>query len=231
MGQLRAQQHETHRNYPQEIIRAVFDSNISGRKINGLISCCFRHSIKLQLYQTTVAGLINTDHMNFEYKHLLPEDFHPQSRVWIYQSSRLFSMGEALHIEEMMEDFVSTWQSHGAKVKGYANLFFGQFIIIMADETQAGVSGCSTDSSVRLIKDIEKRFGVDMFNRQSLAFIVKDKVQVLPLSQLNYAIENEFIKPETIYFNNLVQTKQEMEDSWLQPVKDSWLAKKLKVRV
>ena len=76
--------------------------------------------------------------MNIEYKHLIPEDFDPSSKVWIYQSSRLFTMGEALEIEDMMNDFVDNWNSHGEKVKGYANLIFGQFLIIMADETQAG---------------------------------------------------------------------------------------------
>ncbi|HSU50895.1 MAG TPA: hypothetical protein VLJ41_09905 [Segetibacter sp.] len=165
--------------------------------------------------------------MNLEYKHLIPDNFHPASRVWIYQSSRIFSIGEALEIEEMMNDFVENWNSHGAKVKGYANLFFGQFIIIMADETQAGVSGCSTDSSVRLIKNIEETFRVDMFNRQSLAFFVKDKIQLLPLSQLKYAFENSFISSETLYFNNLVLTKEELLSKWIIPIKDSWLAKRI----
>jgi hypothetical protein len=165
--------------------------------------------------------------MNFEYQHLIPADFDPASRVWIYQSSRLFFISEALEIEEMMNDFIEGWQSHGAKVKGYANLLFGQFVIIIADETQAGVSGCSTDSSVRLIKAIEDKFKVDMFNRQNLAFIVKEKIQLLPLSQLKYAFENNFIDADTIYFNNLVQTKEELVSKWLIPVKDSWLAKKI----
>jgi hypothetical protein len=165
--------------------------------------------------------------MNIEYKHLIPTDFHPSSRVWIYQSSRLFSLGEALEIEEMLNDFTENWNSHGAKVKGYANLLFGQFIILMADETQAGVSGCSTDSSVRLIKAIEETFKVDMFNRQNLAFLVKDKIQMLPLPQLKYAVENNFITPETIYFNNLVLTKEELLNKWMIPVKDSWLARKI----
>jgi hypothetical protein len=165
--------------------------------------------------------------MNLEYKHLIPEDFDPSSRVWIYQSSRLFSIGEALELEDMMNDFTENWNSHGAKVKGYANLLFGHFIILMADETQAGVSGCSTDSSVRLIKSIEETIKVDMFNRQNLAFLVNDRIQLLPLSQLKYAAENNFITPDTIYFNNLVLTKQELLNKWLIPVKDSWLAKKI----
>jgi hypothetical protein len=96
----------------------------------------------------------------------------------------------------------------------------------MADETAAGVSGCSTDSSVRLIKDIEQRFKVNMFNRQTLAFVLKDKVELLPLAHLNHAIENRFINPETLYFNNLVATKQELETKWIAPANNSWLASK-----
>jgi hypothetical protein len=164
--------------------------------------------------------------MKLDYKHLIPEDFHPSSRVWIYQSSRLFTMGEALEIEEILSDFTESWNSHGAKVKGYGNLFFGQFIVLIADETFAGVSGCSTDSSVRVIKKIEETFKVDLFNRQTLAFLVKDKIQLLPLSQLSYAVQNNFVTPDTIYFNNLVQTKAELLEKWIIPVKESWLAKK-----
>ena len=166
--------------------------------------------------------------MNFEFNHLIPEDFDSLSRTWIYQSSRFFTFGEALEIEEMLNDFVESWNSHGAKVKGYANLLFGQFVILMADETQAGVSGCSTDSSVRLIKSIEGICKVDMFNRQNLAFIIKDKIQLLPLSQLNYAFQNNFITPETLYFNNLIQTKKELINNWIIPIQESWLTKKIK---
>ena len=169
--------------------------------------------------------------MNLEYKHLLDKDFSPESKVWVYQSSRLFSLSESLTIEDMLNDFTSQWLSHGAKVKGAGYLFFGQFIILMADEKATGVSGCSTDSSVRLIKDIEQRFGVNMFDRTTLAFFVKDKIQLLPLSQLQYAFDNRFIDSHTLYFNNLVQNKAELENNWLVPIKDSWLSKKITVNV
>lgn len=165
--------------------------------------------------------------MNFEYKHLLNNNFHPDSKVWVYQCNRLFSLNEALETEEMLYEFTRQWKSHGTPVKGTAHLFFGQFIVLMADETATGVSGCSTDSSVRLIKDVEQKFGVNMFDRTTLAFIIKDKIQLLPLSQLQYAANNGFINPDTLYFNNLVQTKKELENQWIVPVKESWLAKKI----
>jgi len=165
--------------------------------------------------------------MNFEYKHLLDEDFDAVSRVWIYQSSRLLTVSEALQIEEMINQFAQNWLSHGIPVKGAAHLFFGQFVILIADESATGVSGCSTDSSVRLIKEIEKIFGVNMFDRLALAFIDKDKVQILPMPQLKYAVEQGFITADTLFFNNVVLTKEQLENNWIIPVKDSWLAKKI----
>ena len=127
----------------------------------------------------------------------------------------------------MLNEFVANWLSHGAQVKGYANLFFGSFIIIMADEAATGVSGCSTDSSVRLIKAIEQQFKVDMFDRQNLAFYIKDKIQLLPMNQLDYAIKNNFIQKDTLYFNNTILTKQQLEEEWIVPISKSWLAKRL----
>lgn len=166
--------------------------------------------------------------MNLDYKHLLPADFAADSRVWVYQSSRLFSLGEALQIEELLNHFVENWKSHGTPVKGFGTLFFGQFILLMADEQATGVSGCSTDSSVRLIKEIEQLYKVSMFDRQNLAFIIKDKIEILPLGQLQYAFDHGFVKADSIYINNLVQTKEELENNWLIPVKESWLAKRIR---
>jgi hypothetical protein len=163
--------------------------------------------------------------MNLDYKELLPEDFNNNSRVWIYQSNRLFSLHEAFQIEDMLKAFVGNWHSHGTPVTGYANLFFGQFIVLVADETKSGVSGCSTDSSVRMIKDIEQMFNVNMFDRLLLGFIVKERVQMIPIAQLSYALENNFIEPTTLYFNNTITDFGQFKEKWLVPLKDSWLSK------
>ena len=164
--------------------------------------------------------------MNLEYAQYIPEEFHPTSRVWVYQSNRLFTIGEAFEIEDVLKTFLVNWNSHGVPVKGYANLLFGQFLIFMADETATGVSGCSTDSSVRVVKNIENQFKVNMFDRQTLAFAIKDKIQVIPMSQLGYAMQHQFITPDTLYFNNLVNTKEQLLKDWIIPVKQSWLAKR-----
>lgn len=165
--------------------------------------------------------------MNLEYKNLLPEHFADHSRVWIYQSNRLFSLSEALQLEQHLEHFVANWKAHGDAVNGFATLLFGQFIVLMADETNVQVSGCSTDSSVRFIKELGQQYGVQFFDRQLLGFVINEKVQVLPLNQVDYALKNGFIQAETLYFNNTVLSKKDLIENWLIPIKKSWLSRKL----
>lgn len=165
--------------------------------------------------------------MNLEYRHLLSKEFSPTSKVWIYQANRILSIGEALDAEALLNDFIPTWESHHKKVAAEGHLFFGQFIILLADEAAVKVGGCSTDSSVRFIKQLGEKYDVDFLNRELLAFYPKDKIELLPYQQVGYAMENGFINSETLYFNNLVATKEELETKWIVPVKESWLKNKL----
>jgi hypothetical protein len=165
--------------------------------------------------------------MNTEIKNILPADFPPDSRVWIYQSNRPFSAQESAEIGEQLHQFTAQWNSHGTPVKGWGSLLFNQVIVLIADESEAGVSGCSTDSSVRIIKSLERQYNVNLFDRLALGFVVKDRLELLPLAQVGYALEKGYLSPDTLYLNNTVQTKGELETRWLVPLKQSWLAGKL----
>jgi len=56
--------------------------------------------------------------MNTDYKEHIPEEFNNDSKVWIYQSNRLFTLHEAIEIEDLLKNFVNSWNSHGTPVKG-----------------------------------------------------------------------------------------------------------------
>jgi hypothetical protein len=79
----------------------------------------------------------------------------------------------------------------------------------------------------RFIKKMEAQFGISLFDRQTLAFVINDEIQTLPMRELASAVENNFITADTLYFNNTVLTRKDLEDNWLIKVKDSWLARKL----
>ncbi|MCX8019153.1 MAG: hypothetical protein N2747_01515 [Chitinophagaceae bacterium] len=164
--------------------------------------------------------------MNLEFRNLLDPAFSSEARVWVYQSNRLLTLPEMFQMEEQLKHFTANWHSHGRPVRSAFYIFFGHFIILMADTRITEVSGCSTDSSVRFIRDLENQFSVSLMNRSLLAFYRNDKIEILPISQLPYAIQNGFIREDTLYFNNLVQNKKELEEQWIIPVRESWLFKK-----
>ena len=167
--------------------------------------------------------------MQQEALQLIPADFHPQSRVWIYQSSRRFTEQQQAEIDEQLHQFYSQWTTHGAPVKGWAKLIFSQFIVVLADETGSNVSGCSTDGMVRIIKSIERQYDTNLFDRLTLTFLHKGQPQMLPLHQVQYALDKGYINGDTLLFNNMVATKEELLSNWLVPVKDSWLASRISI--
>ena len=166
---------------------------------------------------------------NVELASLLPAGFSNNSRVWIYQCSRAFIDKEAREVDEQLYQFYSQWQAHGAPVKGWAKLLFRQFVVVMADETDVAVSGCSTDSSVRVIKSLERQYDVNFFDRMMITFLIKNKAEMLPFNQVQYAIDKGFINKDTLVFNNIATTKKELLDSWLVPLTDSWLATRVSI--
>ena len=158
-----------------------------------------------------------------ELVNMIPADLSDDSRVWVYQSSRAFIEKEAREINEQLYQFYSQWQAHGEPVKGWAQLLFGQFVVVIADETDVHVSGCSTDSSVRVIKSLERQYDVNFFDRMMITFLRKGKADMLPFNQVQYAIDKGFIDRDTPLFNNVVQTKKELLSNWLVPLHESWL--------
>jgi hypothetical protein len=157
----------------------------------------------------------------------IPAEFSDNARVWVYQSSRAFIDKEAAEIKEQLLQFYSQWQSHGEPVKGWADLLFRQFIVVMADETDVMVGGCSTDSSVRVIKSLERQYDVNFFDRMMLTFLIKNKAEMLPFGQVQYAIGRGFIDQNTPVFNNVVLNKKELLNNWLVPAGESWLKGKV----
>jgi hypothetical protein len=172
---------------------------------------------------------MNTEHQLPQHTgHLaaIPAGFDPGSRVWIYQGHRPFTALEAVGSRHLLDSFVHNWQSHGEPVKGFAGIFYNQFILLMADETASGVSGCSTDSSVRLIRQIEQQTDIRLFDRLDLAFFIEGQVELISMGQLPHALKTRRISVESLYFNNTVLTKEELKSNWLIPLKDSWLGAK-----
>ena len=147
----------------------------------------------------------------------------PCSKVWIYQSTRLFTEGEAGTVRDKIKQFVAEWNSHKAGVIGDGELLFDRFIVLMADELQVGVSGCSIDSSVHFIKSLGNEYGTNFFDRWLIAYKKGDSVTTCKREDFEKLIDAGEITDDTIVFNTLLNTKKDFDSKWEVPYSESWL--------
>ena len=150
------------------------------------------------------------------------ESLDDSSRVWVFQSNREFLANEMEVIKVKVENFIENWMRHGEDLKASYVIKYNQFIVLAVDEKYNGVSGCSIDASVNLMKQFEKEFGVDLTNRLNISFKDGDEINVVSLADFQKFAKQEKITFNTIVFNNMVATKADFKTKWEVEAKDSW---------
>ena len=151
--------------------------------------------------------------------------FSEQSRVWVYQSDRELSDQQAKKAAAQLNDFVAQWTAHNHQLKAKAEIRYNRFLILIVDESQAGASGCSIDKSVNFIKGLEQQLGINLLDRFNLAYKAGEKVLSAPRQEFEQMLKEGRITIDTIVFNNLVQTLEQLDTKWEVPFRDSWHVK------
>jgi len=153
------------------------------------------------------------------------DSLNETARVWVYQSSRGFSPEELLQLNPVLENFTNQWQSHGASVDASYKILLNQFIILGVNDNGPSVGGCSIDSSVHFIQEIEKKFEVSLLNKSDMAFESKGEIIVLPFNKVKEAITENTLGKEDFYFNNSITEFHQIAGDWKQKLENSWVAK------
>lgn len=153
------------------------------------------------------------------------EEMSSSSRIWIYQSDRKFNEEEVQDISNHLQSFTEGWAAHNLSLKTSFCIKYNHFIILSVDESDTGASGCSIDSSVKTIKEIETKHNLSFFDRLNLAFIINEKVKITPLNCLEKEIKLENINKQSIFFNNLASTIGNLSSNWMIPIEKTWLNK------
>jgi hypothetical protein len=145
------------------------------------------------------------------------------ARTWIYQSSRHMTEAESSHCRAATELFVQNWTAHDAGLKGGVQILYNLFIIIGVDENYNDASGCSIDKKVNFIKQLGAELQIDFFNRLQIAYLEDEKIKLAGMHDLTGWIKSGKMTADTVMFNNLVSTVNELKENWRVPVSSSWM--------
>jgi hypothetical protein len=153
------------------------------------------------------------------------ESLAPNSKVWVYQSNRAFTEGEINSLHAALRTFVESWTAHNNQLKGSYLILRNQFIVLAVDESQMNASGCSIDKSVHFMQVIESELGVSLFDRNRFAFEEDQQIVLMTREEFETALHQGRIKSNTRVVNNMVFTKEALEQKWLLPFDESWHAR------
>jgi hypothetical protein len=148
----------------------------------------------------------------------LPED----SRIWIYQSSKKFTDQEVVDIEKDLTEFLTNWSAHGTSLESSYLIKYNRFIIIAVNQEVQAATGCSIDSSVVFIQNLEQKYGIDLLDKMNVAFKQGEYITYKTLLDFKKLAKDKSVSENTIVFNNLVNTIEEWKENWEVPASESW---------
>lgn len=151
------------------------------------------------------------------------ENINPASRIWIYQSSRLFTAQEEETIQKLGQQFVAQWTAHSQDLLASFSILKHLFVIVAVDYSIAGASGCSIDKSIAFIQSLEKELQVSLLNRRMIAYEQGGEIKPVTLDEFEKLYKSGIVDSQVITYNNLLDTRLELESKWRIPMNQSWL--------
>ncbi len=154
-------------------------------------------------------------------------NFPSIERVWVYAASRRFSEAERLMIQEALEQFTGDWSDHGVRLQSGYDILYDRFIILTGKNPHGRVDGCAIDSSIQFMKQLGEKLDINFLDRMRFYYLEGNQVQSATRPQIVELYEAGKIVDDTLFFNPLVQTREEYDKSWVLPFKKHWLKKML----
>ena len=144
------------------------------------------------------------------------------SKIWIYQSDRKFYPNEIEELKNKIEGFLSSWNDNGIDIVSSYQFLYNRFIILAVDETIDSITVNAIDDSVRVILQLQTDYKVELLDKLNVCFKQGEFVQYKDLKAFKKLIKSKSVSEKTIVFNNLINTKEELESDWEIPLEDSW---------
>lgn len=145
------------------------------------------------------------------------------NKVWVYLCSQPLE-GELLQsVRHELESFISSWQSHGTGLQASYKILYHRFIYIEVNEAAHQASGCSIDSQLRFIKQLEEKHKISLLNRLLVGYKKEKEVEVVKVSEIEDLIQNGVINMHSCIFNTSVSNVSEFNSHFEVEFHKSWI--------
>lgn len=152
------------------------------------------------------------------------ESLSDQSKVWVYPSSRKFYKDELDVVEEKIKSFITEWKMEDLDFKASYRFLYDRFVVILVDENSK-LSNQDLDQVVGFILGLQQEYEIELLDRMNVCFKQGKFVQYKEVKEFKKLLKNKSVSNKTIVFDNLIQSKEELENYWEVPITESWYSR------
>lgn len=145
------------------------------------------------------------------------------TRVWLFQADRILSSAEIEMLNGRLSAFISTWSTHGAKLKAWISVEYDLVIKIIIDQDIMKASGCSIDKMTHVVRELGDELNVNFFNRENVAILNDDEIQLIHFRLVEAKIKAGELSLDHLMLDNLIDNGVDLADNWIKPISKSWL--------
>ena len=149
-------------------------------------------------------------------------------KLWVFPSSRKFYPQEISELKTSIETFLNEWSSNEEGFNCAFQLKFDRFIIISVDDSEKKLSLKAHDKLSAFILSLEAKYEILLLDKINVCYKQGEFVQYKDLKEFKKMMKSKGVSKKTIVFDNMITTKEELENNWEINIMDSWLGRFMK---
>ncbi|MDB5106887.1 MAG: hypothetical protein JWP91_4576 [Fibrobacteres bacterium] len=144
-------------------------------------------------------------------------------RCWVFGSSKPLSESDPV-LRGRLDRFFSQWQSHGEAVSGRWRILDDRFLVVLREPEGAEVSGCSIDSMVGEVKQLERELDSRLLDSSRIFYRAADgAVESVNRLEFKALAAAGKVAPDTEVFDTTLTSLADLRPGiFSKPMKDSW---------
>lgn len=150
----------------------------------------------------------------------LPDD----SRLWVFPVQDPLDPHQVSTLLRTVETFLDGWAAHGAPLTAGCSWVEDRFLLVAVDQATVPPSGCSIDSMVRVLKELEGSLGQRIVDHGPVYYRDSGgEVRRLSRKEFRAASQAGSVTPDTPVFDTTLTDLGALRKGRLEvPARESW---------
>ncbi|MEN8764310.1 MAG: ABC transporter ATPase [Wenyingzhuangia sp.] len=148
------------------------------------------------------------------------EQLENNAKVFLYPSNKKFYPELLKEIDRKVKDFVTQWALENEIEAGF-EIKYQRFIVIAINQSKP-ITTRIIDDLVSFIFKLQITHDIELLDKLNVCFKQGEHVQYKEVKEFKKLIKNKSVNTDTVVFDHLINTKEELNSDWELPAKDTW---------